>query len=48
MRYNSGKYSPADAQRIFARFVERGYTIEEAVEATFALTGLKPEVKHDA
>jgi hypothetical protein len=49
LKYNGhGKYSPADAKRIFDRFLRRGYTVEEAAEATFALTGLKPEVKSDA
>ena len=43
-----GKYSPEDAQRIFDRLLSRGYTVEEAVEATFALTGLKPEVEANA
>jgi hypothetical protein len=48
LKYNDRKYSPADAQRIFERCVSRGYTIEEAAEATFALTGIKPEVKASA
>jgi tRNA(Ile2) C34 agmatinyltransferase TiaS len=47
-RYNGRKYSPADAKQIFERFLSRGYSVEEAVEATFALTGLRPEVKTDA
>ena len=47
LKYNCGKYSQEDAQRIFERFLKRGYTIEEAAEATFALTGFRPEVKTD-
>ena len=50
-RYNGRKYSREDARQIFERFLSRGYTVEEAVEATFALTGVrleKLEVKTDA
>jgi CRISPR/Cas system-associated endonuclease Cas1 len=45
---NSRKYTLDDAKEIFNRFLSRGYTIEEAVEATLALTGLRPEVEADA
>jgi hypothetical protein len=52
LRYTRGwKYSLDDARQIFERFLSRGYTIEEATEATFALTGFKLEkleVKTDA
>jgi transposase-like protein len=48
LKYNDRKYSPEDARQIFERFLKRGYTVEEAAEATFALTGFRPEVKHDA
>ena len=41
-------YSPDDARQIFERFLNRGYSHDEAVEATFALTGIRPEVKTDA
>ena len=47
-RYNGRKYSPEDAKRIFGRFLDRGYSLEEAAEATFALTGLRPEVEANA
>jgi predicted amidophosphoribosyltransferase len=42
---NSRKYSPADAQRIFERFLGRGYSVEEAAEATLAITGLRPAIR---
>lgn len=49
LRYIRGwNYSPDDARQIFERFLRRGYTIEEAVEATFAITGIRPEVEADA
>jgi len=48
LKNSNKKYTLDDAKEIFNRFLSRGYTIEEAAEATFALTGLKPEVKHDA
>jgi SOS response regulatory protein OraA/RecX len=45
-RYGNGKrYSLADAERIFERFLRRGYTEEEAAEATLALTGLRPAIR---
>ena len=45
-RYNNGrKYSRADAERIFERFLSRGYSPEEAAEATLAITGLRPAIK---
>jgi len=41
-RYNNGrKYSRADAERIFERFLSRGYSPEEAAEATLAITGVR-------
>ena len=42
-RYNGRKYSREDAKRIFERFLKRGYSPEEAAEATLALTGIKLE-----
>jgi hypothetical protein len=48
LKYNCGKYSQEDAKRIFERFLSRGYTVEEAEEATLALTGLKPGVEANA
>jgi len=49
LRYIRGwNYSPADARQIFERFLSRGYSLEEAVEATFALTGFRPEVEANA
>jgi hypothetical protein len=43
--HNGRKYSRADAERIFERFLRRGYTEEEAAEATFAITGLRPAIR---
>jgi ribosomal protein L34E len=45
---NSRKYTLDEARQIFERFLSRGYTVEEAVEAIFALTGIRPEVRTDA
>jgi len=42
---NGRKYSPVDAERIFERFLRRGYTEEEAAEATLAITGLRPAIR---
>jgi SOS response regulatory protein OraA/RecX len=44
--YNNGrKYSQADAERIFERLLSRGYSPEEAAEATLAITGLRPVIR---
>jgi hypothetical protein len=48
LKYNGRNYSPADAKQIFERLLSRGYSVEEAAEATFALTGIRPEVRTDA
>jgi hypothetical protein len=39
--HNGRKYSRADAERIFERLLSRGYSVEEAAEATLALTGVR-------
>jgi hypothetical protein len=38
------EYTVEDAERIYARFLSRGYSPEEAREFTLAITGL--EVEH--
>ena len=49
LRYIRGwNYSLVDARQIFERLLNRGYTVEEAAEATFAITGLKPKVEANA
>jgi hypothetical protein len=48
LKNGNKKYTLDEARQIFERFLKRGYTVEEAAEATFALTGFRPEVKHDA
>jgi hypothetical protein len=37
------EYTVEDAERIYARFLQRGYDPEEAREFTLAITGIKLE-----
>jgi len=48
LKNGNKKYTLDEARQIFERFLSRGCTVEEAAEATFALTGIRPEVKTDA
>ena len=52
LKNSNRKYTLDEARQIFERFLRRGYTVEEAAEATLALTGVRleklEEVKTDA
>ena len=48
LKNGNKKYTLDEARQIFERFLNRGYSVEEAAEATFALTGLRPEVEANA
>jgi uncharacterized C2H2 Zn-finger protein len=45
LKNSNKKYTLDEARQIFERFLNRGYSHDEAAEATFAITGLRPEVE---
>jgi predicted amidophosphoribosyltransferase len=44
-RYNSRSWSLDEAEKLFQRFIERGYSIDEAMEFTEAISGFRVDPK---